>query len=61
MNPFRDLFARWRAGRDEVALEKAEQEQYDTPAERRIADEDFEARKDDMHVEEYVPSVDDDV
>jgi hypothetical protein len=61
MKSLGEIFARLRAGRDREALEKAEEERYDTPAERRIAEEDFEAKKDDLHVKEYLPGVDDDL
>lgn len=59
MSRFGELLGRFRARQDHVALEKAEDERYDTPAERRIAEEDFEARKDDAVVEEYIPGVND--
>jgi hypothetical protein len=61
MSRLGELLSRFRAGRDRVALEKAEDEQYDSPAERRIAEEDYEAKKDDLHVKEYLPGVDDDL
>jgi hypothetical protein len=55
-----EIVARFRARRDHVALEKAEEERYESPAERRIAEEDFEAQKDDVQVEEYLPGLHDD-
>lgn len=55
-----DLLARFRSRTDQVALDKAEQAQRESPAERRLATEDFEGQKDDAHVEEYLPGVHDD-
>jgi hypothetical protein len=54
-----DLLARWRGRLDEDTLDKAERERGETPAERRLEEEDFEGRKDDTHVEEYFPGVHD--
>ena len=53
------LLARFRASRDRVALERAEQEQGKSPAERRVLEEDYEARKDDVQAEEYLPHLND--
>jgi len=47
MSIFRRLRAWW--SKDDV--ETAEEETRMTPAEREVADEDFEARKDDIRVE----------
>jgi hypothetical protein len=59
MSRLGELFARFRASRDRAALEKAEEWQRETKAERRASDEDYEGRKDDVHAEEYLPRVND--
>jgi hypothetical protein len=59
MSRLGELFARFRASRDRASLEKAEQWQRDTPAERLADEEDYEGRKDDVHANEYLPHVND--
>jgi hypothetical protein len=60
MKSLGEVIARFRARRDDATLEKAELEQVESPAERRVENEDFEARKDDVQLKEYLPGVDDD-
>ena len=59
MSRLGDLFARLRASRDRETLEKAEQWQRDTPAERDADQEDYEGRKDDVQAKEWLPPVND--
>jgi hypothetical protein len=42
------FFSRWTKGEDARALERADEETRMTPEERDVAEEDYEARKDDM-------------
>jgi uncharacterized alpha-E superfamily protein len=44
----RDIWRNWTKGEDRRAVERAEDEARLTPVERSVADEDFEARKDDL-------------
>lgn len=60
MTRLAEILARFRASRNRVALEKAEQERLDTPAERRVSEEDYEAQKDDVQAKEYLPGLHDD-
>lgn len=46
----KDVLKRWSKGEDEQALERAEEETRMTPPERDVAEEDFEARKDDTKI-----------
>jgi hypothetical protein len=55
-----EILARFRAGRNRVALEKAEQERLESPAERRVSEEDYEAQKEDVQIKEYLPGLHDD-
>jgi hypothetical protein len=48
------LFSRIRAWWNKDRLERAEQETRMTPAERDVAEEDYEARKDDVTAREYL-------
>ena len=52
---FFDFFKRWSKGEDERALERAEEETRMSPHERDVFEEDYEARKDDVRVEERDP------
>jgi hypothetical protein len=52
---FFDFFKRWSKGEDERALERAGEETRMTPHERDVFEEDYEAQKDDVRVEERYP------
>ena len=51
----KDLFKRWSKAEDARAIERAEEESGDTPYERDVAAEDFEARKQDVWTNQHTP------
>ena len=46
------FFSRWSKGEDERAIERAEEDTRGTPLERDLDQEDFEAKKEDLLVEQ---------
>lgn len=44
----KDIWRSWSKGEDRRALERAEEAEHMTPLERDVANEDYEARKDDV-------------